>query len=259
VTGLIVKEAKMTEGMEATSQNNGISSSVNSPASAPVATSASEERSFKQSEVNDIVKRAKNDAVETFKRVQSEQPQYAQQKYGETAQQSQPVQTSPGSPGDDHYRKIAAEEAQRLRDQWVKDAQTRAEAENAQRTVQAFYNKISPGREKYEDFDKVTSDIQYAKFPNVIQLLADYVDNSHDVLYELGKDRIKMANLEVLANMSPQDAVIQAQRLSKSIKDNEEATNTKHPNEPLSQLRPSNAGTDSGVMSVKDFRKKYKA
>jgi hypothetical protein len=249
----------MTEGTDGVSQNQNTTSSQPVTSSAPVSStqSTAEERSFRQSEVNDIVKHAKNDAVEKFKRMQSEQPQYAQQKYGEAAPQSSSNQ-SQGLPSDDHYRKIAAEEAQRLHESLAKDAESRAQADYAQRTVQNFYNKISPGREKYQDFDKVTNDIQYAKFPNVVQLLAEHTDNSHDVLYELGKDRIKMANIEVLANLSPQDAIVQMRRLSQSLKDNEDAAKIRQPNEPLSQLRPSNAGTDNGVMSVTDFRKKYK-
>lgn len=248
----------MTEGTGEVSQNQSTPSSqpVISSTPAPNTPSAAEERSFRQSEVNEIVKRAKNDAIETYKRVQTEQPNYAQQKYGD-ANEQQPYQ-SQSSSGDERFRKIAAEEAQRLRDDWMREQQSKSEAEYAQRTVQSFYSKISPGREKYEDFDKVTNDIQYAKFPNVVQLLADHVDNSHDVLYELGKDRTKMATLEMLANMSHQDAITQAKRLSQSIKDNEAAKSTRHPNEPLSQLRPSNAGTDNGVMSVRDFRQKYK-
>ena len=61
----------------------------------------------------------------------------------------------------------------------------------------------------------------------------------------------KMANLETLAHMSPNDAIIQAQRLSQSIKDNEVASKIKTPNEPLSQIRPSNTGTDNGAMALK--------
>jgi hypothetical protein len=48
------------------------------------------------------------------------------------------------------------------------------------------------------------------------------------------------------------------QRLSQSIKDNESAGKMRHPNEPLSQMRPSNTGTDNGAMSVKDYRSKYR-
>ena len=249
----------MTEGTGEVSQTQDSVSSQPVSTAAPAATpqSTPEERNFRQSEVNDIVKHAKNDAVEKYKRMQTEQPHYAQQKYGENAQQST-TQHSQGMSSEENLRRIAAEEVHNLRDQWAKEAQTKAQEDYATRTVQNFYNKISPGREKYNDFEKVTSDIEYARFPNVVQLLADNVDNSHDVLYELGKDRMKMASIEVLANLSPKDAVIQMQRLSNSIKENEIASKTRQPNEPLSQLRPSNTGTDNGAMSVSDFRKKYK-
>lgn len=248
----------MSQGQESFS-SPGVAPSAPAPAqTAPAQTP--DERIFKQTDVNEIVKRAKYGAVEDYKRLQSEQPNYAAQKYGDSQAQpsQQNYQTQPATPHEGEIRRLAAEEAQRLRDTWVQEARNKSEAEYAQKTVQNFWNKITPGREKYNDFDKVTGDIEYARFPNVVQLLADHIDNSHDVLYELGKDRIKMGNLEQLANMSPKDAIIQAQRLSQSLKDNEAASKVKLPNEPLSQMRPSNTGTDSGAMSVSDFRKKYK-
>jgi len=218
--------------------------------SAPVATP--EERSFRQSEVNEIVKKAKYGAVEDYKRLSAEQPNYAQQKYGSDNVDRRDQHINTGTPNldENHYRKIAAEEAQRLRDQWMTEARSKSEAEQAQRIVQNFWNKISPGKEKYEDFEKVTGDIEYARFPNVVQLLADHIDNSHDVLYEMGKDRIKMAQLEQLALMSPRDAISHAQRLSQSLKDNDAAGKIRSPNEPLSQVRPSNTGTDTGVFKL---------
>jgi hypothetical protein len=225
--------------------------------SAPV--QAPDERTFRQSEVNDIVKRAKLGAVDDFKRLQSEQPAYFQQKYGNGNDErvSSPQQSTVNASEHD-IRRMAAEEAQRLRDTWVQEAQTKSQSEAAQRTVQNFWNKVNPGREKYQDFEKVTSDIELYRFPNVVQLLGDYIDNSDDMLYELGKDRSKLATLEQLAQMSPRDAIVQAQRLSQSLKDNATASKVRVPNEPLSQMRPSNAGTDNGAMSVKDYRAKYR-
>lgn len=210
-----------------------------------------QERTFRQSEVNEIVKKAKYGAVEDFKRLSYQQPDYVQQKMDH-----QPSQSHGFSEHD--MRRLAAEEAKRLRDEWVQDAQQKSQIEAAQRIVNNYTSKVSQGKEKYQDFDKVTGDIEIRRFPNVLQILGEYVDNAHDVLYDLGKDRVKLANLENLANISPQDAIIHAQRLSQSIKDNEAAAKVRLPNEPLTQVRPSHTGTDNGAMSVKDFRRKYR-
>lgn len=248
----------MIESSDGTSQGQDtqVSSPGVTPSAPPVqsAQSTSDERTFRQNEVNDLVKRAKSEAVDTYRRMQVEQPEYLRQKYGDSVIPKPHTATFDES----HYRKIAAEEAQRLRDQWVQDAQSKSEADMAQRIVQNFQSKVAPGREKYDDFDKVTGNINLARFPNVVQLIGDYVDNSPDVMYELGKNRMKMDGLENLANRSPEDAIYEIQRLAQSLKDNEAAGKVRTPNAPLSQMRPSNTGTDNGVMSVKDYRARYK-
>lgn len=249
----------MTEAAQGLSQSQDTSSSVNpvstSAPSAQHAQHAENERTFRQSEVTDIVKRERNEAVERYQRLQREQPDYAAQKYGQPVQA--PAQNGQFDEG--NYRRIAAEEAQRLRDQWVQDAQQKYEQDAAQNTVKTFWNKVNTGKEKYQDFDKVTGDIEFQAFPNVVQLLANYVDNSGDVLYALGQDLSKLELLESMAYRSPQSAIKQVQRLAKSLVDNEAAAKIRTPNEPLSQLRPSNTGMgDSGALSVSDYRKKYK-
>lgn len=210
------------------------------------------EKTFTQNEVNEIVGRTRHEATERVKR-QVENQQKA-------PDESKPYQAmNSGDVGEDRYRKIAAEEAQRLRDQWISDAQVKSETDHAQKIVQNFWDKVSPGKTKYEDFEKVTGDIEYARFPNVVQLLAEHLDNSADVLYELGKNRMKMAQLEQLSYMSPKDAIVEAKRLSESIKANESTTKVRTPNSPLSQQRSSGTGVDSGgVLSVSDYRKKYR-
>jgi len=248
--------------MEEMAQGSVAESSVigNSPSTnvAPQEAAQPSEKVFRQADVDNIVKRVKHDAVESYKRMQTQQPDYAQQKFGSdsvSSQYQQPTQYQNLSVDD--VRRLAAEESQRLRDQWINETAQKSYEENAQRTVQEFFNKVNTGREKYSDFDNVTGDIELARFPNTVQLLAQYVDNADAVLYDLGKDRIKLANLEALAERSPKDAIVQAQRLGKSLKENEQAVSTKLPREPLNQLRPSNTGTDNGVMSVSDYRKKY--
>lgn len=251
---------------------NGMSQSQETSSSQPVTAAVSEpknlsnssiqsadERNFKQSEVNEIVKNAKRDAVDSFRRMQVEQPNYAQQKYGETSNTNYANNQNFQAPNnDENIRKIAAEESARHIDAIKQDALKQHENEMAKRTVQNFFGKISKGREKYSDFDTVTGDVQLGRFPNVVGLLGDIVENSDDVFYELSKDRIKMSQLEQLYERSPEDAIYAAKRLSQSIKDNNEAAKIRTPNEPLSQMRPSNTGTDNGVMSVKDYRAKYR-
>lgn len=211
-----------------------------------------QERLFKQSELNEIVGRAKHDAVESFKRQQ--QTQYAQQ-----APQSQQTQSSRALSEDD-VKRLTSEELSRQRDQWAREAQEKADAEIAQRIVNAYKEKIAPGKEKYEDFEAVTNNVDMRYYPNVVQLLAEYVDNSHDVIYELAKNRTKLYQLESTCGHNPQDAIYEIKRLSDSIKANESTSQMKHANSPLSQQRPSNTGTDSGsTLSMKDLKRKYKA
>lgn len=236
-------------------------STESAPTQAPVSTpseSAPSERTFRQSEVNELVGRVRQEESQKRERLYKEQPQYAEQKYGQSNQSYQQPQHSNAMPESD-IRRMASEEAQRLRDQWVNDAQSKNEQDNAQRIVKSFWDKTASGKEKYDDFEKVTGNIELSKFPNVVQLLAEHVDNSADLLYDFGKNRLKMAQLEQLSYLSPSDAIHEVKRIAESIKANETAGKMRTPNAPLSQQRPSNIGTDAGgVLSMRDLKAKYK-
>ena len=228
------------------------------PASAP-APAASEERTFRQSDVSEIVRREKANAVEAYRR-QQQQPAG---QYGASAiegQQATAAQYQSAESPDDRIRRIAAEATQGQIEKVRQDYAQKSQEEMAQKTVQNFWNKVLTGREKYQDFDKVIGNVNLSQYPGVVQLLSDVVDNSGDMLYHLAGEEAKMAELQRLAEdpRFQHIAISQAQRLSQSLKDNEAAGKVKHPNEPLSQLRPSNTGTDSGAMSVRDYRNKYR-
>ncbi len=221
-----------------------------------VSDNAPTEKMLRQSEVNDIVGHAKKEAaqkaVEQYKRSQTQnapsEPSYQDNRSFDT-----PL-------SEDRVRRMAGEEAQRLRDQWVHEAQTQNETQNAQRIVKNFYDKMAAGKEKYDDFDKVTGDIELARFPNTVHMLAEMVDNPHDVLYELSKNRAKLAQLELAAREFPQEALYDLKRLADSIKGNQSVCNLKSPTAPLSQQRPSNLGTDAGsnALSMRDLKAKYR-
>lgn len=255
VAGLIADKGVLMD-TESTVQSTDTNSTP-APTYTQAPESAPSERTFRQSELNEIVgkvrQEARNEGIENYKKSQQQSQQSQQSSYSQ-----QPQQQSSNYHESD-YRRIASEEAQRLRDEWVNDARSKSDTDNAQRIVKSFWDKVEAGKEKYEDFEKITGNIELARFPNVVQLLAEHIDNSHDVLYELGKNRLKMSQLEQLSNMSPRDAVIEVQRLAESIKNNESTSNYKSPREPLSQQRPANAGTGySGGLSMSDLKRKYR-
>lgn len=222
-------------------------------ASAPVNTEvtlAQQEKMLRQSEVNDIVGRAKqeaaNRAVENYKRSMQ--------------QESQPShRESPAQVDEGRFRQLAAEEANRLRDQWISEAQQKHDEHSAQQIVKGFYDKIEAGKQKYEDFEKVTGDVELRRFPHVVQMLSQQIDNSHDVLYELSKNRAKLAQIEMTARDFPQEALYDLRRLAESVKKNDEASGRRDAHAPLNQQRPSSVGTDSGsVLSMRDLKAKYR-
>ena len=213
----------------------------------------SNERLFNQSELNEIVGRAKHDAVESYKRNNSQS----------SNQQNQiPYQQSNvrNSLSEDDVRRMTSEEMARQRDEWARESQERANVEMAERIAANYHQKISSGREKYADFDKVVNEVNMQYYPRVVHLLAEYVDNSHDVLYDLANKRTKLHEIESLYERNPNDAIHEIRRLSESIKRNEEANQVKTPNSPLSQAKSSNIGMDSGsTLSWNDLKRKYRA
>lgn len=212
-----------------------------------------QERLFKQAELNEIVGRAKHDAVESYKRQQQ------QQSTQQSSQQSQTQATSKTLSEDD-VKRLTGEELNRHREEWTRESQERMNVEAAERIVNSYKEKISAGKEKYDDFEAVTNNVDMRYYPNVVQLLAEYVDNSHDVLYDLAKNRSKLYQLESTCQHNPQDAIFEIKRLADSIKANETHSSMKNARSPLSQQRPSNTGTDSGTtLSMRDLKMKYRA
>jgi len=125
-----------------------------------------QERLFKQAELNEIVGRAKHDAVESYKRQQQQQaPQ---------APQYQAPQSNFKALSEDDVKRLTGEELNRYREEWTRESQERANAQAAERIVSSYKEKISAGKDKYEDFEAVTNNVDMRYYPNVVQLLAEY-------------------------------------------------------------------------------------
>lgn len=215
------------------------------------------EKMISQSQVNEIVGNAKREAaeraVENYKRQQAQSYQ---------SQNSNNYESNLNKKvSEDDFRKIAGDEFRKHFNEIEKEFNERSNLEAAEKIVKKYSEKISNGKDKYQDFDssyyRPSGEPVLKDYPNVVHMLSEYIDNAADVTYHLVKNRDKLDRIDSMRN--PMDALYEIQRLSESIKANEQSSQLKNPNSPLSQQRPSNTSTDSGgSLSMNDLKRKYR-
>lgn len=123
----------------------------------------------------------------------------------------------------------------------------------AQQIAQQFLSKLSAAKDKYPDFKEILANLEVHKFPEIVQL-ANNFDNTADIMYELAKNPTKAVLLKQCAQLNPNLATMEIQRLSDSIKQNQTAKETCSVQPPLSQIKPSLTKTDNGPITVRDYR-----
>jgi hypothetical protein len=208
------------------------------------------ERMFRQADVNKFVGLAKKEGRDKG--------------YAEALQESQRNQYSePSSMGGmqqysiDQLRQIASEEAGKKHQEYMNQAEQHRREALGQQIANDFNSKLSSGKDRYSDFDEKVAPLleDLHNMPHLV-LLANGMDNTADVMYDLATNPHKVANLLTLADKSTRLAQLQMQQLSNSIKTNQAASKQPSSREPLSQIKPSTVGIDNGSpKSVKDFKK----
>lgn len=201
--------------------------------------------------VNAIVKRAKMEAYEKAKR------EYAAELEALKASGQNPAEqevVAPASNGGDDISKLVDERLARIAQEHKLRVEREAEEQRLRQIADAYFQKMEKGPEIFEDFEEVMKDFNPAKNAAIIELAHDF-DNLPQVMYELANNRLKAAELRRLAQDDPEDAKYELQRLAKSISRNEEAQNQYTPaRPPLTKPKSSNVGTESGRMTLKDFK-----
>jgi hypothetical protein len=123
---------------------------------------------------------------------------------------------------------------------------------------QQYEQKVKSGMGKYPDFEKAVTELNLPQNPH-LNVLANSVDNSADVLYDLANNPRKVADLHILAHTNPAMAQREITALSNSIKQNEAAKAQAQPNSPIEQLKPqTQVSMGSGTATVSDLRKIYR-
>lgn len=192
------------------------------------------EKTIPQSVVDNVVKQAKHHAYEQGKKA-------AKEELAQQANTSASNQTSTPLTTEDVQSMISNHTAQQA-NEW-----------QAQQIAQQFLSKLSLAKDKYPDFEETLANLEVHKFAEVVQL-ANNFDNTADIMYELAKNPSKAVILKQCAQLNPKLAAIEIQRLSDSIKQNQNAKQNPSAQPPLSQLTPSLTKTDNGPITVSDYR-----
>ena len=142
--------------------------------------------------------------------------------------------------------------------QQMQEEQKRREQEQIEQEVnqvaQQYFGKMAQGKDLHEDFEAITADFNPAEFPELV-FMANQLDNTASVIYEIRKNPGKLADLVTLMGKSPSMAKTMLGNISDSIKRNDEAKrNLQEAQDPLNRLKPSPVGTDSGTKSVRDYK-----
>ena len=212
------------------------------------------EKQLPQSEVNRLIGEAK---AKTRSQVLSEL-QKSQQNLSDNSQNFS-QQSSSAAPKED-IRKIVSDELALHNSRLQEEAKNYHAQQAYQRAVNEVTEKVKEAEKRIPDYAETLANVgNFQDAPGIV-MLANSVDNTGDVLYELAKNPAKAgAILAAFNSNAPLLAKGQIVALSKSIKQNNEAKSDVIPDEPLSQPKPTNISVvGKAPKTASDFAKSYK-
>lgn len=227
--------------------------------------SAPPEKMLPASQVNELIKKAKRKgeqkmqeqldaAKQQIEQLQTQQAEQQVQNVAQTGSPQPPQQQPQGMNPQDVMQQVMQQIEQKQQQEQQQREREQIEKEVNQ-VAEQYFGKMAQGKDMFEDFEAITADFNPAEFPQLV-FLANQLDNTPAIIYELRKNPGKLADLAVLVEKSPNMARNELSKLSESIKRNDEAKrNLQETQNPLSRLKPSPVGTDSGTASsVRDFK-----
>jgi len=224
------------------------------------------EKMLPASQVNVLIQKAKRKGEQKMQeqldaakqQIEQLQTQQAQQQLQNTAQTGSPQQPQQqGQQQGVDTQQVMQQVMQQLQQKQQEDETKRHQQQIEQEVNQVaeqYFGKMAQGKDMFDDFEAITADFNPAEFPQLV-FLANEMDNTPAIIYELRKNPGKLADLAVLVEKSPSMARNELSKLSESIKRNDEAKrNLQEPQDPLNRLKPSPVGTDNGTKNVRDFK-----
>lgn len=249
----IVDEVEDSQELESKTENNDVKDT------------KKPEKMLSVSRVNQLVKKAKYEGeqkmAEQLEQAQAELQRLREQQQA-TENPAQQQQAQPSSIGgiqqarpEEIERQIAEAMERKLKER--EEAMQKQAVENQMKQVaDQFFSKMEQGKQMFDDFEDITASFDPAAFPSLVYL-ANEVENTPAVIYELQKNPSKLTHLAFLVERSPQMARHEIAKLSQSITANQQAIQqeSRQADEPLSRMQPSKVGADNGQpKSVRDYK-----
>lgn len=219
------------------------------------------EKMLPESRVNELIRKAKF-ATEQKVRQEMEAQMQAQVMGGmspvDDSQLQAPAQNAGMSPQGMNPEDMKNQIIAQMRDEQERAYREQMDLEHKsamEQVAQNYFLKVGKGAELFDDFNEVMKDFKPANFANTV-FLASEVDNTPEVMYELRKNPHKLAQIDMMAKTDPDMAREMMQSLSKSISENKQAMQS-NPGvkEPLSRLKSSTVGADTGIKTLRDLKK----
>jgi hypothetical protein len=252
------------ETNELSNQSVSESSNVSQSTAAPTPTSAPAPasyqaptpapRTYTDDEVNHIVGGKKKSAYEKgYAEAKAELEKSYQAPQATYSAPQQQTQSAPsGYLTEEQVRKLAADEFQ-------KNLQNHTQKQFYETKANDFVNKMNAGKSKFSDFETVVASLNIPQIPEV-WMTAGELKNPELVMYELGKDPQRFANIMNLKN-HPEMLKRSLEQIEEAASKNlaaEEAKKNVAP-APLARQKPPTVGIDSGrdksTWKSSDFRK----
>jgi hypothetical protein len=216
----------------------------------PTQVSESNESMVPQSKVNEIVGAIKRSAYDK-----------AYQDALSKVEADRPPPPAKTDDIDDRVSRLVDEKLKQANAESQKATAASVRAANWKNIVTSLQPKVDEAAKKYEDFHEVTN-IDFRKLDYLLEA-ADKVENSGDVLYHLCKKPSQFREMAMDLKLEDGDpyrdmAMRKLNALSSSLKDNDVAMQKDLPRSPLSQIKPSNVGSDNGNPTRAELRRKFR-
>ena len=212
------------------------------------------EKMLTVSQVNELVKKAKLKGERKMQDQLDAAQQQIQQLQSQQSQGQPPAQQQGGQAMSPEQMQQVMQMLQQKQEE-DKARQYKDDLEKEVKQVaDQYFGKMASAKDMFEDFEAITADFNPAEFPQLV-FLANQVDNTPAVIYELSKNPGKLADLSVLVEKSPSMARAQIAKLSQSIKTNDEAKRgLQEAQDPLDRLKPSPVGADGKKQGLRDYK-----